>query len=63
MAGSSLGQAVAPFLAVYLAKVNHPGAVVIFIALTALWVTLMHVMKQETKDEVQLELIEEPLEE
>lgn len=59
MAGSALGQALAPFLAVYLAKVNHPAAVAIFIALALLWVILMHIMEHETKDEIQLEIIEE----
>ena len=58
VAGSELGGIVAPFLAQYLAKVNHPAAVMCFVAQAMFWVILMHCMEKETKNQPQSDTLE-----
>ena len=60
MAGSSVGLAIAPFIAQYLTKANHPLAVLCFVGVSVLWVFCMHVIKRETKYESQVDSIDEP---
>ena len=59
MAGVQLGAAVAPFIAQYLGKVNHPAAVSCFVGFAICWVVLMHSIEHETMDVSQRDLMTE----
>ena len=59
MAGAESGAAIAPLIAQYLAKENHPAAVSCFMASAILWVVLMHSIQRETMDVSQADLVTE----
>ena len=59
MAGAESGAAIAPLIAQYLAKENHPAAVSSFMASAILWVVLMHSIQRETMDVSQADLVTE----